>query len=69
MNFKHVSKFTLIDLFKCYVRLIFEYVSVVWLPHHIYLINLIENVQRNFTKRLPRLYYMNYKDRLPFCYL
>ena len=53
MNFKHVNIFTLIDLFKCYVRPILEYVSVIWSPHHIYLIDLIENVQRNFTKRLP----------------
>ena len=58
-NFKHVNNCTLTDLYKCYVRPILEYVSVVWLPHHVYLIDLIENVQRNFTKRLPGLYYMN----------
>ena len=34
-----------------------------------YLINLIENVQRNFTKRLSGLYYMNYCDRVYFCNL
>ena len=60
---------TLTDLYKCYVRPILEYVSVVWSPHHVYLIDIIENVQRSFTKRLPWLYYMNYCDRLYFCNL
>ena len=55
-NFKHVNNFTLTDLYKFYVRSILEYVSVVWSPYHVYLIDLIENVQRNFTKRLPRLH-------------
>ena len=68
-NFKHVNNYTLTDLDKCYVRLILEYVSVVWSPHHVYLIDLIENIQRNFTKRLPGLYYVNYCDRLYFCNL
>ena len=68
-NFKHVNNCTLTDLYKCYVKPILEYVSVVWSPHHIYPIDLIENVQRDFTKRLPGLYYMNYCDRLYFCNL
>ena len=68
-NFKHVNNCTLTDLYKCYVRRILEHVSVVWSSHHVYLIDLIENVQRNFTKRLPELYYMNYCDRLYFCNL
>ena len=41
----------------------------VWSPHHIYLINLIENIQRNFNKQLPGLYYINYNDKLSFCNL
>ena len=28
--------------------------------HHIYLKDLIENIQHNFTKRIPGLYYMNF---------
>ena len=60
---------TLTDLYKCYVRPILEYVSVVWSPHHVYLIDIIENVQRSFTKRLPWLYYISYCDRLYFCNL
>ena len=31
--------------------------------------NLIENVLRNFTQRLPGLYSMNYCDRFSFCNL
>ena len=54
----------LIDVFKCYVRPIHEYVSVVWSSHHICLINRIENVQRNFTKPSPGLYCINYNDKL-----
>ena len=46
-----------------------QYVLVVWSHRHVYLIDLIENVQRNFTKRLPGLNYMNYCDRLYFCNL
>ena len=42
MNFKHVNKCTLTDLYKCYVRHILEYVSVVWSLHHVNLIDLIE---------------------------
>ena len=71
MNFKHVNNCTLTDLYGCRpnVRPILEYVSVVWSPHHVYLIDLIENVQRNFSKRLPGFYYMNYCDILYFCNL
>ena len=60
---------TLTDQYKCYARPLLEYVSVVWSPLHIYLIDLIENVQRNFTKRLPGFHNMNYCDRLYFCNL
>ena len=63
-NFKNINNCTLTDQYKCYVRPILEYVSVVWSPNHVYLMDLIENIQRNFTKRLPGLYYMNYCDRL-----
>ena len=34
----------------CY-RPVLEYASVVFSPHHISLIDLIENVQRKFTKK------------------
>ena len=69
MNFKHDNIFTLIDLFQFCVRPILDYVSVVCSSHHIYEIDFIEDVQRNFTKQLPGLCYMNYNDRLSFCHL
>ena len=49
MNCKHVNNCTLTDLYKCYVRPILEYVSVVRSPHHVYQIDLIENLQRRLT--------------------
>jgi len=33
------------------VRLLREYCTHVWIPHHSYLINKVEGVQRLFTKR------------------
>jgi len=41
-----------------------EYASPVWSPHHVGKIIIIESVQRRFTKRLPRLKHVIYKDRL-----
>ena len=47
-----------------YVRPLLEYGSPVWSPHHSGKIIQIESVQRRFTKRLPGLKNVNYKDRL-----
>ena len=47
MQFKYVNVYVLTNLFKCYVWPIFEYESVVWSHHHIYLKDVIENVQHN----------------------
>ena len=47
-----------------YVRPILEYCSPVWSPHHKYLINKIESVQKFFTKRLPGLWDISYPKRL-----
>ena len=38
-------------------------------PHHNYLIDIIENVQRRFTKRLRGLFNKSYMDRLKICEL
>ena len=41
----------LVNLYKCYARPLLEYCSVIFSPHHVYLINLIENVQKkNYQK-------------------
>ncbi len=36
-----------------FVRAKLEYASQVWNPHHVYLIEKIEKIQRKFTKCLP----------------
>ena len=49
--------------FITYIRPILEYNSI-WNPTQIFLIDLIENVQRNFTKNIPYLSDLSYNDRL-----
>jgi len=55
---------TLIRAFIVYVRPILEYNSVVWSPSLKKDIDLIEKVQRQFTKRLFGLKDLTYKERL-----
>jgi ribonuclease P/MRP protein subunit RPP40 len=50
--------------FKVYVRPILEYASPVWSPWLLHDIDLIELVQRRFTKRLPGMYHLPYPERL-----
>lgn len=50
--------------FITYVRPIVEYNSPVWSPSSVTSINLIESVQRRFTKRLDGLTQFSYFDRL-----
>jgi len=50
--------------FFTYVRPIYEYCSPVWSPHLKYLIDRIESVQKNFNKRLPGLWNVQYPKRL-----
>lgn len=47
-----------------YVRPILDYNSVVWSPTEIYLIDLLETVQRYFTRNVPSLSNLSYLDRL-----
>ena len=62
--FKSQDVPTLVRAFKVYVRPLLEYASSVWNPHLLKDINLLESVQRRFTKLLPGLYNVPYKDRL-----
>jgi len=55
---------TLLRAFKVYVRPILEYCSSVWSPHFTKDIELIETVQRRFTKRLRGLWNVPYDERL-----
>jgi len=55
---------TLVKAFVVYIRPMLEYCSAVWSPHLVKDIELIEAVQRRFTKYLPGLYDVSYKERL-----
>src|SRR5664279_51238 len=55
---------TLVRAFKTYVRPCLEYASCIWSPSYVTLVNLIESVQRKFTKRLPGCMQHDYATRL-----
>jgi hypothetical protein len=55
---------TLIRAFKIYIRPILEYASTTWSPTYIHQINLIESVQRSFTRRIPGCAHLSYHQRL-----
>ena len=50
--------------FITYIRPILEFNSIVWSPTQIFLIDLIENVQRRFSKSVPALSDLPYLSRL-----
>ena len=54
----------LFKAFTVYVRPLLEYCSPVWAPVYVTDINLIERVQRRFTKRLSGLWDLSYFERL-----
>lgn len=54
----------LLRAFKTYVRPVLEYSSVVWNPCLLKDIDLVERVQRRFTKRLFQNKTITYKERL-----
>jgi DNA-binding HxlR family transcriptional regulator len=54
----------LVKLFTVFVRPSLEYASEVWSPHQIKDIELVERVQRRFTKRIPGLSDLTYEQRL-----
>jgi hypothetical protein len=65
--FKGRFPLTLVRAFCCYVRPILEYASPVWNPYLIKDVTVIENVQRNFTRRVLAkcgLEKMSYEARL-----
>jgi hypothetical protein len=55
---------SLVKAFKVYVRPLIEYCTIIWSPVLIKHINAIENIQRQFTKRLPGLTNLSYAERL-----
>ena len=50
--------------FITYIRPILEYDSIIWNPNSVYLIDLIENVQKKFTKRIHSICNLSYLERL-----
>ena len=58
-DFNFVSK-----AFITYIRPILEFNSIIWSPSQVFLIDLIEKVQRRFSKNVPALSDMPYLSRL-----
>ena len=58
------NRSVLVKAYVTYVRPILEYNSVVWSPYKIADVSCIEKVQRSFTKRLPGLNNLTYRERL-----
>ena len=54
----------MVKILKVYVRSILEYASVVWSPSSVALVDLLDNMQRRFTKRLRRMFRVFYDDHL-----
>ena len=51
-------------LYCTYIRPLVEYVTPIWSPHLINEIDRVEKVQKRFTKLLPGMRNLNYKERL-----
>ena len=52
----------LVKAFTTYVRPLLEYNTYIWSPNDVYNITKIENVQRRFTKRIPSVSHLSYRD-------
>ena len=63
-NFTFRSKKVLVPLFKTIVRPILEYANTVWDSSYRNQINLIEAVQRKYTKHILEVKKLSYEDRL-----
>ena len=58
------DRLTMITLFKAIVLSRLDYASQLWSPSKIYQINLIEKVQRSFTKHKTGMHDLSYNERL-----
>ena len=64
-SFAYCEPKVVADLYKVYVRpIIVDYCCVVYSPNILYLINLLENVQKYFTRRACKNYNLSYLQRL-----
>ena len=57
----------MISLYKVYVKSLLDYASIIYSTYYMYLIDFLENAQRNFTERLHALCNLNFIDRLRIC--
>ena len=64
LAFKFLDIATLTQLYKSYVRPLLEYCCIVWCPFYAKDIDMLEKVQRRFTRILPVFRELHYKDRL-----
>ena len=48
-NIKCINKLIHVNLYKCYARPLLDYCSVIFFPDYVYVIYLIENLQKKFT--------------------
>ena len=58
------DRLTMLTLFKAIVLSRLDYASQLWSPSKIYQINLIEKVQRTFTKHITEMHDLSYNERL-----
>ena len=66
-TFHGLNNKIVISFYKVYVTSLLDYASLIHSPYFKYLIDLLENVKRNFTERLPGLCILNYIDYLRIC--
>ena len=64
LAFRHLDMPTLKTLYKSFVRPLLEYCSVVWCPFYVKDIDILERVQRRFTRFLPDFRSLPYEERL-----
>ena len=65
--FKSRNMSLLLKAYNSYILPLFDYCSAVWSPTKYGDIDLLENVQRNFTKRLQGMEEVSYEERLLKC--
>ena len=55
---------TLVRAFITYVRPLLEYCTPIWSPYSVTMVKPVESVQRAFTKKLPDVNGLTYRERL-----
>ena len=63
-SFTFKSKDIMLPIYKSKIRLILEYANVVWMPYKRKYIDLLESVQRHYTRHITGMNGKNYEERL-----